>query len=354
MSEETTSTGTSVNLGTIVKEYLTSIEAKQGTDNTPQFDSEKGFLERACVLLDLARKQKDEPTEAYLKEVIQERLNKGNNYVAAYQQAQKTLDGVVEEAQVDETSNGKKKARGYPETVSSEVSEVISRYEQAQPQDTFSERDIIIILKYNNKLPDNYSIFSKIRLGRCFDVVKVVKNKPMYSAESIRRFIEVIEDYSYSGNVLRMNICRNLGLLTSQASKLINHESIKKYFTNLFDLLEIKYKEPVFVYKTKDYDTIISEMRKLVDSNYLKGVKEATTPKEAKAKISGNGNGALLDFSGIETHLGLTKGPIVGKPVQDRIERLLGMPQTPEKGDPGYSLAKVNKLRERILALIPK
>ena len=107
-------------------------------------------------------------------------------------------------------------------------------------------------------------------------------------------------------------------------------------------------------------------MRNLVNNKYLSGVKEATRSKASKGdaatngraeqtnapKPDGNGNGTLLDFSGIEQHLGLTKGTIVGKPLQDKVERLLGDPEMPEKGDPGYSVKKVDRLRGKILALI--
>lgn len=370
MGEETNPTGTSVNLGTIVREYVGQLQQAADSTQLDQFGSEQRFLERLCVFLDVARKQKDSEAEAYLKGVIQERLKKGNSYVAIYQQAQKTLDGVVEEAQVDEApQNEGKKKHDYPKIIPSEVSEVISRYEQAQPQDTFSEREIIIILKHYEKLPSSYNYFKKLKYSGVFNRVSMRRNKgSLYTAESIQRFLTTINDLIYFTDKDRNGLARELHILSWQVSKLMEHESVGKYFKNLFYLLEINHDTQMIVYKAKDHDEIVTAMHKLVDSDYLKGVREATRPKSGAdtgkvrtdkkgsvaSKASGNGNGALLDFSGIEVHLGLTKGTIVGKPVQDKVERLLGMPQTPEKGDPGYPTAKVDKLKDRILALIHK
>jgi len=370
MSEAATSTATGVNLATIVREYITSLQTRPTDGTTPnQFETEQRFLERACVLLETVRKTGDNVTESYLKGMIQEHLGKGQAYTTAYQQAQKTLEGTVESEEVDEDSDKAKerKKQSYPKIMASEVSEVITRYEQAQPKDTFSEREIVIILKHYDKLPSSYSYFIKLKYSGIFDRVSTKRNQgSLYTAESIKRFLTTMNDLVYLTDKERHNLAREFQILSWQISSLIEHESVRKYFSNLFDLLDIKYHTQIIVYKPEDYDAIIAAMRNLVNNKYLSGVKEATRSKASKGdaatngraeqtnapKPDGNGNGTLLDFSGIEQHLGLTKGTIVGKPLQDKVERLLGDPEMPEKGDPGYSVKKVDRLRGKILALI--
>jgi len=369
MSEATTPTATGVNLATIVREYITSLQTQPTDGTTPnQFDAEQRFLERACVLLETVRKAGDNATEAYLKNVIQEHLGKGQAYTTAYQQAQKTLEGAVEEEKVEENDKDKgRKKHSYPEIIASEVSEVITRYETAQPKDTFSEREIIIILKHYDNLPSSYSYFIKLKYSGIFERVSTRRNMgSLYTAESIKRFLTTINDLVYLNDKERHNLAREFQILSWQVSKLIEHESVGRYFSNLFDLLDIKYHTLIIVYKPEDYNAIVAAMRKLVDGKYLSGVKEAIRSKAIKddtatgrkakqtnaPKPDGNGNGTLLDFSGIEQHLGLAKGTIVGKPIQDRVERLLGDPEMPEKGDPGYPTPKVERLKSKILALV--
>ncbi len=319
---------------------------------------EQRILSEGVELLATARKANDQPAVDYLTSLLQQHISKGEQYFQAYQSALTVLNP-IQTAEVPKEVEDQKKPNkhnyGYPKLTDSEISTIVGDY-KSNPKEWYSEKELVAILKHNNKLP-YYNIFkSQIK------VQKLIKSRITrlqgveYKRESIENFLDVMKDYSFVETNVRDSISSRLRVVNWKVYAYLEHPSLAKYVKSLNDLFGASSRKAVFVYKTDSYEKLVELMKDLVDSTENVGkdapASEAVKTKKPRKPKASNGNGVLLDWSGIEKHFGLGPGVIVGTDRQDKIEDILGSPEVPKDGQPGYLASVVESKRKRILAII--
>lgn len=320
---------------------------------------EQKVLSEGVELLATARKANDQPAIGYLSSLLKTHLDKGHNYSNAYQSALTALNPPPETLEVDGIPKKPKKAYHlYPELNDDEISAIVEEY-KTSPKEWYSEKELVAILKHNKKLPTINSFRLEIKALKLINKIRE-NRQTFYQRESIDAFLKTIDGYAFVDGAIRDEISREIKTLNWKIYKIFEHPSLQSYVKNVESLFGKKSENRVsWLYKVDSYEKLIQLMKKLVETQGVENHGKAQSkPDEApKAKRPrkpkpSNGNGVLLDWAGIEKHFDLKSGTIVGTDLQDQIEDILGSPEVPKDGSPGYPESLLEKKRNAIIKLL--